>query len=228
MSRRPHSPIVTLAGAPRRRRGGTTAGLLVTIGLIGTLAVAATVVTPVYLSAAPDEGSRPLVARHDDNQRVVELLGSLIASSRQVLAVHQRGATPYLQVVLWLEDTANFGAVDADEIAVISHSRLLQTIMLYGRDGEAAEDEAAPVAEMTSDNFSPAFCAAWRARPDVAGRLLARGIESLEIEPAAAAAVDGPRLRISLTWAADSVDGPDKASALLDVAMRCSEETGKE
>jgi hypothetical protein len=200
-----------------------TAGLLITLSLLSTLLVTAAVVRPRYLHASGQTASALRSAADPDHQAMIELLGELISRSRQVLAIHQRGDRPFLELVLWLEDGSNFGVVDPGELAVIGHSELLQTIsiwMLAEPDGEEDGDDEAVSAEVMSDICRPEFCDAWRDRPDVARRMLAGRVASMEAKLEETSQNSSTLLRISLTWASEWTDHPDEASVLLDVATR--------
>jgi hypothetical protein len=226
MSHAGHNPNEGRRRAPRRPcRGGTTIGLLVTISLIGALAATAVIVTPAYLHASSSARPEPVIARLPAHQQMIELLGSLVSRSREVLAVHQRQASPYLELVLWLEDGANPGRIDPAEVAVITHSEVLRTISFFGLKEADASDEAQPAkaagwVDEPSDIGSASFCAAWRSRPDVRQRVLGSSVATMEVEPLTDAGDGRALLRISLTWAPDLVDGPDEASVLVDVLMR--------
>ena len=231
MSRAGHNPKGRRRAAFRRaRRGGTTGGLLVTLSLLGALAATAVVVTPAYLSASGPERPAPVAARMPAHQQMIELLGSLISRSREVLAVHQRGAGPYLEIVLWLDDADNPGLVDPAEVAVITHSEVLRTISYFALPGpdekaeEAGPEEAVCWDAAASDIRDPAFCAAWRSRADVRQRVLGTGIAAMDVQRLPPQEGGRTLLSISLTWASDLADGPDEASVLLDVLVRPDEE----
>jgi hypothetical protein len=64
-------------------------------------------------------------------QEFVNHLATLIGQSVEVLAVHTRDNTPYTEIVLWLRDDANPGVIDPDELVVVSHSRLFETVTKY-------------------------------------------------------------------------------------------------
>jgi hypothetical protein len=231
MSRAGHNPNGgRQSGFRRARRGGTTGGLLLTFALFGTLAATAAVVTPAYLSASGPERPAPVAARMPAHQQMIELLGSLVSRSKEVLAVHQRGASPYLEIVLWLDDADNPGRIDPAEVAVITHSEILRTISYFalpdsGEEAEKAESNRGAGGNVaTSDIRAQAFCSAWRSRPDVRQRVLGAGIIAMEVQPLPRPEGGRSLMCISLTWASDLADGPDEASVLLDVLMRPDEE----
>jgi len=230
MSHAGHNPNEGRRGAPRRpSRGGATVGLLVTISLIGALAATAVIVTPAYLHASSSARPEPVIARLPAHQQMIETLGSLVSRSKEVLAVHRREASPYLELVVWLEDGANPGRIDPAEAAVITHSEVLRTISFFGLK-EADEADEAPESKAVgwigeeSDIGSASFCAAWRSRPDVRQRVLGSSVATMEVQRVAEGGDGRALLRISLTWAPDLVDGPDEASVLVDVLMRPKKE----
>lgn len=224
MSRAGHNPNRGRRKGPHcARRGGTTGGLLVTLSLLGALAATAAVITPAYLSASGPEGAEAVTARMPAHHQMIELLGSLISRSREVLAVHQRGPGPYLEIVLWLDDADNPGLIDPDEVAVITHSEVLRTISYFalpGPEEEAEPEEGLCWDTSASDIRTLAFCAAWRSRPDVRQRVLGTGIAAMDVQRLPPQEGGRTLLCISLTWTSDLADGPDEASVLLDVLMR--------
>jgi hypothetical protein len=208
----------------RRRRGGTLGAVLVALSLVGTVTVTTVVIAPRYLAADPPP-PQGVAAASPVNQELIEGLAEIVGRSVGVLAVHERGATPYVEMVLWLDDVPGgvTGKPDDCELAVLSHSAILQTITIYRL---AAEEQAAGPA--FAADAGAAFCDRWRAHPAVVPLILARGVSDMRVER-----VDGDedewvawgawgglqRLRLSLTWASDSVDGPDEASVLVNTVM---------
>ncbi|MFB3139172.1 MAG: hypothetical protein ACE10B_08130, partial [Phycisphaerales bacterium] len=110
----------------------------------GSLSVTAVVVAPRYLAAG---SVQPQVhaARADAHQEQIDALAALIGRSVGVLAIQQRGPTPYLEMVLWLQDDDSEGIqdqADESELAVLSHSQVLRTITIYRlAEGEEAVAE---------------------------------------------------------------------------------------
>ncbi len=215
-------------GARCRRRGETLGGLLVTLSIIGALGVTAAVVAPRYLVGAvaghpPDarDDGDLIRARNPTHGELIDALTRLIARSVGILAIHHRGPGPYLELVLWLDDDINPGRPDAHEIALLSHSRILQTLTLYRRpSGEPSDWEGAGGLWASGDSATdPSFCVRWRADSDVRALVLMRGVSDMRVEPVASPHASLQRLRILLSWAADSVDGADEASAMVDTVM---------
>ena len=151
-----------------------------------------------------------VAAQHPGHQRVVEVFGSMVGRSRAILAVHQRGASPFEEIVLWLEDSDHPGRIDPEEIGVISHSRILQTLTFYTR-------ESAEIAPMTAVSSweEPSFCESWRANPERQAVVIATGLSDVQFEPEHLIQGETPALRITFTWAADSADGSDMASIVV-------------
>jgi len=201
-----------------RRRASSTAGTLAILATVGGVAATAFVVTPRYLVASDETVPEVTAARVPAHQVTIDTLAAYVARSREVLAVHQRGESPFLEVVLWVDDTHNKGEIDIDEVAVISHSAILHTICLYER--RRPEDESESPMLPASDIQSPAFCDAWRSRPDVTRRVLATRVSGMTIEDVHSND-DGRAVKMmALTWSPESADGPDEASVLLDVICR--------
>ncbi len=215
-------------GARCRRRGETLGGLLVTLSIIGALGVTAAVVAPRYLvgavkghpSDAPGVGDL-IKARNPTHGELIDALTRLIARSVGILAIHHRGPGPYLELILWLDDDINPGRPDAHELAILSHSRILQTLTLYRRPSGAPSDWGGAGGLWASGDSAtdPSFCVRWRADSDVRALVLMRGVSDMRVEPVASPHASLQRLRILLSWAADSVDGADEASAMVDTVM---------
>ncbi|MHC4414848.1 MAG: hypothetical protein ACYS0G_06145 [Planctomycetota bacterium] len=203
-----------------RRRGGTLGGLLATISVIGALSVTTAVIAPRYLAAGvgPPEVAKAKTAVH---QEKIDALAGLIGRSVGVMGIHQRGATPFLEIVLWLHDDDDSGRADESELAVLSHSEVLRTITIYRLDED--ENDPAVVPLDVSRSAEPDFCDRWRADPRVVPLILITGVSDIRIEPLGTPWEGTQRLRIGLTWAPDSVDGPDEASVVVDAVMFSSD-----
>jgi hypothetical protein len=208
----------------RRRRGGTLGGVLVTLSLVGTLTVTTVLVAPRYLAAEPP-APQGVGAASVVHQELIDDLAGIVGRSVGVLAVHEPGPTPYMEMVLWLTDGpgATDGRPDDRELAVLSHSAVLQTITIYRL--AADEEMAGPVLDALGGT---AFCDRWRAHPNVVPLVLARGVSDMRVGRVDSAHDEWvawgtwgglQRLRLSLTWASDSTDGPDEASVLVNTVM---------
>lgn len=210
-----------------RRRGGTLGGLLLTLSVVGTLTVTTVVVAPRYLAADGPHEPQGVPAGHPAHQELIDNVAQVIARSVGVLAIHERGPTPYMEMVLWLTDHPRGvdGRPDDRELAVLSHSAVLQTITIYCLP---LEDQANHPPPNAARRDSPAFCDRWRANPHVVPLVLARGVASMRVEPVGGAQDEWSewgiwgglqRLRLTLTWASDSADGPDEASAIVHTVI---------
>jgi hypothetical protein len=213
-------PARNFRGVAGARRGGTLASWLVVLSMIGAFGVTAAMVTPRFL-AGGEMPPRTTTASMPVHQRLIESLAALLGRSVAVVAIQDRGATPYEEAVLWLEDIENPGRIDPAELAVISHSRVLQTITYYGLDPDVSGDDVPTTAWMERfDLTGPEFAVRWRAHPSVVSRVLAVGVSDMQLERLGTAHRGSGLLRISLTWDSHSTDGADEASVLVEAALR--------
>ena len=209
----------------RRRRGGTLGAVLLTLSLVGTVTVTTVVLAPRYL-AADTPPPQEVAAAGVVHQELIDGLARIVGQSVGVLAVHDRGPTPYMEMVLWLSDAPGGvgGRPDDRELAVLSHSAVLQTITIY----RLAADEETTAGPILDSRRGPEFCNRWRAHPEVMPLVLARGVSDMRVEQVVSDQDEWvawgtwgglQRLRLSLTWAPDSTDGPDEASVLVNTVM---------
>jgi len=198
-----------------RRRGSTVGGLLIVGSIIGSLVLSAVVIAPRFSGGASIEDIDPVAARHArdaEHQQSVDELAAIIGGSASVLAIHQRGMSPYAEIVLWMRDADGSRRAEASELAVISHSRIMRTIKVYLIDDEAA---APRLAVHRFDD--PAFCAAWRSSRQVSSRVLVAGVSNLSLEGLGPTVAGSRRLRLSLRF--EGADGTDDVGeALIDAA----------
>lgn len=210
---------------PHRHGASTATGLLVTFGILGTLVLATVVVHPMSTQARgyamPDVQS----ASNAQHQEVIESLAQLIARSAEVVAIHQRDASPYVEIVL-----RAFGGPDADrvrpeEVFVLSHSRILYTITLHALP-ESTVDQASgkqidpPFSSLSMSSLRvPSFPTTWRSDPAIVSRVLATGVSDMNLK----LIPDGTshsHLWIELTWDEETADTTDRASVLIDLNPR--------
>lgn len=198
------------------------------IGVVGTFAAVVYVVVPSGLhGGAAVSSAQPIEAEYEANQLLIESLAALIGHSADVIAVHPRTASPYMEIVLRLHGPEHAAEVPAEDIAVLSHSSVLHTIMLYtleeqperGR-GETRSRSGRAFARplMREQLVDPAFCAQWRSNPNVKPRLLARGLSDMQVQSVGDSEEGSSTLRLSLTWSPDSADGGDTAAVLVNAA----------
>ena len=203
--------------------GGTINGMLVTLSILGTLTAATFYVAPQYLAAQPAVPSAVL-AGQPNHQGLIDDVATLIAQSVGVLAIHPRGASPFQELVLWLADNDTAGTdgrADESELAILSHSSIMHTITIYRRSGGS-------ISPARGARKSPEFCRRWRADPGVTALVLGRGVSDMRVETIGDQEDQCEqscqwgalqRLRVTLTWAADSADGADEASVLVDTVL---------
>ncbi len=197
--------------------------MLVTLSILGSLTAATFYVAPQYLAAQP-AGPSTVPAAQPSHQRLIDDLATLVAQSVGVLAIHPRGVSPYEEIVLWLADNDAEGAdgrADESELAILSHSSVMHTVTIYRPT--AGRISSAQVARK-----SPEFCRHWRADSGVSGLVLGWGVSDMRVETVGFQEDQWgesgqwgalQRLRVTLTWAADSADGADEASVLVDTVL---------
>jgi hypothetical protein len=196
------------------RRGSVTSSLVLSLLSFGVLAAFAAVFGPRYLHAT-EPGGHQRHAQFAGHQIVLEGLGRLVSGAQGVIAVHERGPSPFAEVVLWLEDSSNAGVIDRHELVVVGHSRVLRTVTVY----QTARQGGATGASWPADApqlRSRAFCDQWRTDPAIRPRVIGTGISDMRIERIDESGVQRARYAITLTWAADSVDGADEATLFVD------------
>jgi hypothetical protein len=222
------------------RRGITFEAVAWSLVLAGSLATAAVVITPRVIRAddAAGSGAAHAAARVvPAHQKLLDELAALVRQCHAVIEVRARGSGPFASIALWLTDETNPGRLDPEELAVISHSRTVQTLMCHVLDEESLAslarrdavsgrdlpraDRAALARSLTAavaaGESLPDF---WRRQHAVVSRVFAREISDARFEllPRAAPGDSTRRqLRITLTWPADSADGSDVASTSVDV-----------
>jgi len=130
------------------RRGGVARSLLMMLCGIALLCGSAAIFNPSSLQAVtstfmPSADGRQPMGGANNHQEFANTLAGLVERCVEVIAVHDRGKTPYSEIVLWVEDRANPGVIDQDELAVISHSQLFRTVAVYGINSCGLKDTSA-------------------------------------------------------------------------------------
>ena len=217
-------------GAPLRRirRGGVTAGLVASIVVLTGLTTVAVVFSPKFAGAGIGNGvgaGQP--AALNDRQLVTRSLSSLFGSSHRVLAIHERGDSPYVEIVLWVDDRFNRGQIDPSEVAVVAHSRVLRTVTWFSllpgdpnfEHWEALANDALAVDRLTT----PGFCDRWRSHHSVAPRVICTGVSDLHVRIAQQLNAETAVVQITLIWPVDSTDSPTETSAQVHVALEAGD-----
>lgn len=204
----------------RLRRALATAEAVALAASVGVLGTAAFVITPRLLEAGTGGGDPTLVPRDEEHRKQMLMLLEALHRCRAVLAVHDRTASPYLDIVLWGEDLADPDIVNEGEVIVLSHSRLLQSLTIHYLDlEEHAAGESLPPETLRERSFGER----WRLRAEVQGRVIGTGIADVRFEPASSdregqsAQTDGETAGylLALTWAQRGADEADAARALV-------------
>ncbi len=207
------------------RRGGATAGLIATLVVFSGLVTTAIVFSPKFAGASAHHSDvKTLQQPLHERQIVTNSIASLLGSSHQVLVVHDRASSPYFELVLWVDDRYNRGTIDPAEIAVVAHSRVLQTVTWFSlMPGDVAhetwESLGSEVLRMELLQ-EPGFCDRWRAHHAVAPRVISTGVSDLTVEIAQQVDAHTAVLKLDVIWPDDSTDSPTETTAQVHVALR--------
>lgn len=186
--------------------------LLLVLASIGGLAGSALVLAPrVLLAESSSSGATGAAA--PEHQLTIELLAALLSSCHEIVAVYPRRNSSFLDAVIWLQDAQEPGVVNDGELALLSHSRVSQTIML------TILPESLIAADPVDQQVDWSFRDRWRSSSSTESHLLARQVSDLRIGPAPGAKQQD-RVEIALTWADRTADGADKASVVVDAPCR--------
>lgn len=186
-------------------RGSAMTGTLIAVSITCVLAVAAYFAVPATLHARGDRISA-IAAHVERHQEILDLIAGMIGASAEVISIHSRGETPYAEIVLRVSGDEH--SITSGQIALICHSKVMRTITLYELPDT---DESTAVLERDTMRTA-GFRDRWRGNPEIAPRILATGISDMKLDMIAK-----DMLRIVLTWAPDSADGEDEASALIEL-----------
>ncbi len=205
---------------PQSRRAFATAEVAAVAVTMGVLGTAAFVVTPRLLQAGAEEEDLTVVPRLEAHKVQTLSLLEALYRCKAVLAVQDREATPYLDVVLWAEDIVEPGVINEGEIIVLSHSTMMQSLTMHvcGLDSQ----EPGPPLSLRTVN-EPTFGMEWRLRSDVEGRVIGSGLSQMrfsdrsgsEGQQATSAGGEGEGYLLELTWVGNRTDVADEARALV-------------
>lgn len=204
------------------RRGLAASEITAVLVAGGILTTTAAIVGPRLLSADDDDAalSVPTQPEHADT---LSTLVEALEGCKALLIHHDRERTPYLDLVVWTEDRTDPGAVNVDEVLVLSHSRMLQTLAMHVCEGPFGEE----VEGLTIDTLlDPDFPERWRMRGDVVGRVLSSGVSEMRFSDHAAqsdhtasTADNGhSRYMVALTWGGVYADESDTGQRIVRLA----------
>ncbi len=209
---------------PRRvRKGVVTAEVLTLLAALGVLTTTAFVITPRLLRAGDDEQgiTAPRTEAHQASlTKLVEALQRCIG----IVAVHDREHSPYLDLILWADDVSDPGHINENEVLVLSHSRLLQTLTMYTRAPGPGADRLFPQVDVMRQ---PEFAARWRARVDVEAMVIETGVPDMRFVDHAvrgdgASGLSGQSSEshvIELTWGGNRADESDVGQGIVRLPM---------
>ncbi|MCA9293389.1 MAG: hypothetical protein KDA20_06215 [Phycisphaerales bacterium] len=193
------------------RRGIAASEVVVVLVAAGIVGATGVYVLPKVVGAGTLQAKLAADAPPTDPAKagVFESLRKLMVDSKEVLAMRPATDAGLTEIVLWHKDEGDDGKIDPSEVIVLTHSAFLGTITAHA---------ATNPPKMSDENFArlvapidrvwathPDFCAAWRRRPDVTGRVVAAEIDQMRIEPASP---DGsrPGFYVRLTWSGSVSD----------------------
>ncbi|MCA9295214.1 MAG: hypothetical protein KC983_01830 [Phycisphaerales bacterium] len=195
----------------------------------GVVVGAGVVVTPRFINASTAGAGEAVTARVPEHQALLDQFASVLARSHAVLGVHPATDSPMLDIGLWIDDQSGDGVVNTTEFAVISWSRSLQALTYHTMPSLDVLSKGDPLRRPDElKRGDREACRAMRQHPEATTQLLARGLSDVSIEMVESSPSDHTgmgRLRITLTWRGNSVDGEDKASTVVDVSL--IEDTGR-
>lgn len=153
-------------------------------------------------AAMVEQLSPPNLVVFDGVRRLVDSCAALIAAPK--IGVDDRQA-----LLLWISDDRDRGRVNGDELLVLVHSPLLETIEAVGM--WEAPPEAAAEALASGDLFGPGAIERWRGRADVASNVIATAVTAFQVEQSGRSP-DSTGLTVRLTFAVPSSDDTETAS----------------
>lgn len=185
---------------------GASKGLATTLIVGGVCAVgvgtAGLVFTPPSASATDsDQNASADNELSPHRRKVVQGLRGIIESSKAVIDARPAPGSTSSDLVLWTEDAADPGAVNQNEVLILTHSDVLEAIVALSKP---TENKAAP-ALPTEAMFDPHLAKRWRSTPNVRTNVLATNVKTMRIEPGDDLS-DESSLSIRLTWAGGSTD----------------------
>lgn len=231
---RPLRYAARLRARVRFRAGSAVTGILLGLAILGVFAITAMLVRPAVLQASAQPGN--ITARSPERQHVIEAIAAVVGSAAEVLAVHhretigRRGTTAAsVEIVLRTHNADDTQFISPEEIAVISHSRILQVVTFYKveseREGDVTgTDSMLPQLLHRDEVLDPEFCKRWRGDSAVSSRVIAAGVSDFRADWGDEAGNGRSQLRLALTWADDSADGADEAALLVEVSSKQDED----
>jgi hypothetical protein len=187
----------------------------------GALLITAAMVLDPGTLLARVKSAKDDAAAAEARREFTDTLATLLSQCHEILAVHQRGATPYAEIVVWKSNAHNPAQIDPEEIAIISHSDLLQAVTIYSlpeggppnvasSNSNAAPFNAPTLSPLRFDRVAleqPGFCDRWRALPAVQPRVIGSGISDMTLTPAPADSNPIAKIKSNVSVASGVGDG---------------------
>lgn len=197
------------------RRALTTAETAALIAAVSS-GVGIVGVATVRVIIGPGEVAAEPIQVPDEIRLTIEALDAIVAGSKAMMFVSRSEGEAATSLALWIDDSIDPGRVNLPEVLILDHSPLLRSLSTWIHQPERGSvlpgDDVAP--ERVGLLISSSDVQAFRELPDVRASVIAVGVERMEIVPVApgpadsadgAGAADG-RMRLQLTWRADSTD----------------------
>ncbi len=166
------------------------------------LLTAAAVLDPATLQAR-SVGPAPIQPPRDAHQEFAQSLAGLISQCERVLTVSDNHNGVGAQIVLWSEDRLDPGRINGDELAVIRHSPMFQTVTVYmarrsletvawrgarpGLADAASRKNDVPLEAVTftgAELAAPGVIDRWQAHPAVTARVISTAVSAMSLEAA--------------------------------------------
>jgi hypothetical protein len=178
------------------------------------LALAAALLGAMWLAIDPHRAAagRSALPQFPAHRRALDMVSEHMGSAKAIVDIRRRGRD--LDLILWMDDASNLGAIDRDEIAVLSFRAPLRTLILYEHDpaGTAPADAVAAQPVLAEPAEDPASIEHWKLHPDVRSTILAADVS--DVSMASHGPDSGLRmlLRIDLKWSEDRADVADRGT----------------
>lgn len=190
-----------------------------TIGAAGAIGVAG-VVIPLRLAGVlgpseADAAPADVVPEDPRRAKVQAGLKELLESAGLLVSAH---GGRQAHVIFWRADADGSGRVSADEVFILAHHPLLETLVAYSWEGER---DGAPISH--AELFSDGLFSRWRRREQVVGAVVAAGVRDVRFASRLREAGDGD-LTVHLTWAPspsdENAERPDGGGSASSVTAR--------
>ena len=139
-------------------------------------------------------------------QVTLDRIHRLAGNSCAVLHTYEPTAhDPFVDLVVWIADHNGSGYPEPSEVGVLSHSRVLESIVWYPPQDRS---EATNVVRRAT---ARQLCSARRRAFDGSRQVLAQAISDLDFDWRRVGELGSELLEITLTWPSEGADGQQRA-----------------